>query len=457
MAIKQLDYWYDNQQRRFLEQVVRAFSGFQYMSGYREVNGRVIQPQLRTIPCTMAATDRMVGHIMRNNSENTAMSAPRITVAHVGLTGRRADVQFPGHIDTRHVNERAIDPATNQYTDAAGRSDRSYTVLRMMPRPFDMQVNVDIWTTNWDQKYQIVEQILTVVYPDFQIQNSDNALDWTAMTMMELTDINWSSQSIPVGTSDEIDICTLTFRIPILLSPPAKVQQQRIIEQIIANVHDARHDEDGTAQNLMFQQIITPGDHILQVRNGIVRLLGSDGSDVDPSGKTYDWKSYLNQFGLLQPAISTIRLKTSPEQIDDWSHDIIGTLQYDASNPDQLFWQLDPDTLPGNTQSPIDGLIDPLRTFPGEGLPGQANGQRYIVMSDVGGPSQAWGNLRAHQFDIIEYSQGSWTVSYTPTRGAKVPDYVLNLKSGNQLRWNGEAWIKSIDGDYPPGYWRLKL
>lgn len=458
MALQQLDYWYDNQQERFLQQMMRAFSGFQYMTGRRVVNGIVIEPQLKVVPCSMAAQDRTVGHILRNNSENTAMSAPRITIAHVGLAGRRGDLQHTGHVDTRQVLERDFDEATGQYTDAAGiRPGRSYTVERMMPRPFEMTVNVDIWTSNQQQKYQLMEQILVVVYPDFQIQNSDNALDWTAMTMMELTDIQWSSRSIPVGVESDIDVATLTFRLPFWLSPPAKVMQQRIIEQIITNVYDGR-EEDGaiTDQTFMFQHITTPGNNLIEVHDGLIRLLGPDGAETDVGGEFFPWKKLIDLYGTLRPGLSKIHLKTSPDQIDDWSHDIIGTLQYDATNPNIIHWQVDPDTLPANSQGMIDGVIDPIRTYPGQGLPGQVNGQRYLILHDLG-PSQAWGALTAKHNDIIEYRSGAWTVVFSPTRGSTTADFVLNANSGNQLRWNGMDWVKTIEGIYPPGYWRLTL
>lgn len=459
MALQQLDYWYDNQQERFLQQMVRAFTGFQYMTGRREVNGIVIEPQLKIVPCSLAMQDRTVGHILRNNSENTALSAPRITIAHTGLTGRRQDLQHPGHVDTRQVLERDIDPENpTVYANASGaRSGRNYTVQRMMPRPFEMSVNVDIWTSNQSQKYQILEQILVVVYPDFQIQNSDNALDWTAMTMMELTDIQWSSRSIPVGTETEIDVTTLTFRLPFWLSPPAKVMQQRIIEQIITNVFegDGEGDEMVAGQEL-FQHITTPGNHLIEMSSGIVRLLGAEGADNGVNGEPVEWKNLIKLYGVLRPGLSKLRLKTSPDQIDDWSHDIIGTLQYDATNPNILHWQLDPDSLPANTQPPIDGVIDPLRTYPGQGLPGQVNGQRYVVLNDIG-TSQAWGKLNAKANDIIEYRSGAWSVAFSPKVGAETADFVLNSRSGNQLRWNGADWVKTIDGVYPAGYWRLQL
>lgn len=456
--IKQLDWWYDRQMPRFLEQVVRAFSGFQYQTGRRTMaDGTVIQPQLKMVPCTMAySSDRMVGHIMRNNSENTTMATPRITVSHTNLTGRRQDLQHPGHVSTVHVKERLKDGDSYVVGTEQG-PGRSYTVDRLMPRPFEMGINLDIWTSNLDQKYQLAEQILTVCYPDFAIQNSDTAVDWSALTMMELTDINWSSRGIPVGTDSEIDVMTFTFRIPFWLSPPARVTQQRVIEQIITNISAGEEDAYTVNTDPLSQHITTPGNYQIEMGEGIARLLGPEGALHDPAGNLYDWRDLFKLYGkTLKPTLSKIRLKTSPAQIEDWSTDIIGTLQHDESNVNQLFWQLDPDTLPANTLAPILGVVNPLRTMPGGGLPDPAVGQRYLLTHDIG-PSVAWGNLTAQENDIIECREDGWYVVFRPTRGAEVSDYVLNLRSGRQLRWDGDDWVLTIDGHYMPGYWTLVI
>lgn len=447
--IRGLDYWYDGTIRRYLEQIVRAFSGFSYMSGRRDGE----EPQLRMVPCRMANADRMVANIMKNASENTVLAVPMIVVYQTGLSGTPQRIQNLNHVDSRQVAERAIDPVTGQYTAEQG---RLYTVERLMPRPFEMSVNVDIWTSNLDQKHQLMEQILTVFYPDIAIQNSENPLDWGALTLLRLEDINWSSRSIPQGTDTDIDVATLSFRLPLWLSPPAKVTQQTRIETIIANIRDGDDIENPDNNPLVARSITTPGNHAVSVENGVVTLLGADGGETNLGGQVYDWASLIAQYGTLRPTISQIRLKTNPD-LDDWDHDLVGTIQMDANHPNKLFWQIDPDTLPGNTLSPVEAVINPLSSWPGEGLPLPASGTRYLVVSDLGGPSQAWGTLQAKANDIIQYANGQWSVAFHPTQGETTPQYLVNLYTGRQLRWNGWDWVLTIDGTYAPGYWRISL
>ena len=166
MALQSLTYFYDSQQVRFLEQVVRAFSGFQYMTGASAGN----PPTLVTVPCRMATTNSLVANIINNYSSNTLQTIPIISIWQTGLTFDQDRLQNRNFVDTRQVVERSIDPTTGSYTSERG---QGYTVQRIMPIPFTMAIQVDILTSNTDQKYQLEEQILTIMCPNFDIQNSE--------------------------------------------------------------------------------------------------------------------------------------------------------------------------------------------------------------------------------------------------------------------------------------------
>lgn len=446
--------------RRFLNQIVRAFSGFKYQtSSRRNADGTVTPGSLVVVPAMLASTDSMVAQILKNGSDNIAMTAPMIAVYQTGLTGRREALQNVSHVDTRLVTERAIDPETGKYTDKRG---RSYAVERPMPRPFEMTVKVDIWTSNMDQKQQLAEQILTVFYPDILIQSSDNALDWTALTSMSIDDIEFTSRSFPIGT-DELEIMSLTLKLPFWLSPPVKIQAQRIIEQIVANIYDAHTGADLTgdlaseltADNFLTRNIITPGDYSVRIENGKAVLLGPKDLPTDDDGNPNDWAALLSLYGALRPTISRIHLRSDPD-LDDTTHDITGTIQLDENTPNELFFQLDLASLPENTLPPFDAVIDPRVHFPGVQLPTQHNGQSYMVLTSISAPSQAWGGLSAQEGDIISYANGQWYVSTRPS-DLPAPQYVLNKNKGNQLRWTGKEWVLTLGGIYAPGMWRLHL
>lgn len=444
MTISQYDYWYDGVQRRYLEQVVRAFSGFSYQTGLRGD-----QPaQTIMVPCRMATTNRMVANIIANLSENTLNTVPMITVFQTGLRGRREELQNPNFVDSVQAFERDISNGT--YGSNRG---NAYAVERLMPLPFQMEVQVDLWTSNLDQKYQLSEQMLTVIYPQFEIQNSENALDWTAVSICFVEDdITFSSRTVPIGSSDEIDIMSIRLRIPIWLSAPAKVRQLKRIEEVVVNVGDKVDTISGPRIGTLFNTtIVTPGDYVIGVDGNTITLLAPEGADTLPDGTVPAWSELLPQYGLFQSGSSELRVFLT----DDIEGPFVsGTLQTGTA-PNQLLWTIDPDTLPANTLPMITAVIDPMRTYPGTGLPAAAEGTRYLLRSDIG-PSIAWGNLTAHTDDIIEYSGSAWNVSFDSRTTATV-QYVLNQYTNRQLRWTGREWVMALDSHYGAGYWRLVL
>ena len=449
MTIQNLDYFFDRQQIRFMEQLVRAFSGFQFQTGYNSSGA----PQLIMVPCKLADTNRQVANLIRNNSENTLVAAPRITLWQTGLTGRRADVQSPNTVEKLNVVERQWIANTNSYTMNKG---NSYTVERIMPLPFQMDVQLDIWTTNLLQKHQLLEQILTVIYPSFDIQNGQNPLDWTALTTVYVEDITFTSRNIPIGTDSEIDVASIRLRLPMWLSPPAKVKSQTIIQQIITNIYDETNISlyEGDSTDPVKTVITTPGDHWIQVNNSIITLLGPKaGNSVNDTTTDYNWQDLINQFGIINPTVSAINLYYTSNCIT--GPYVSGNIQYSTNAVNELIWNIDPSTIPANTISAINAIINPLKTFPGNGLPTPANGDRYLITENIG-PSIAWGNITAYTNDIIQYNSGVWAVSFT-SRTTTTSQLVLNNYTTNQLQWNGSDWIVSINTIYAPGYWRLQL
>lgn len=443
-SITPYEFWYDSQQRRFLEQIVRAFSGFSYQTGMRDGEA----PQTIMVPCRMALTNRMVSNIISNLSENTLNTVPMISVWQSGLRGRHEDLQNPAFIDHLQAFERTV--VNGKYGTDKG---NAYSIDRLMPLPFVMEVQVDVWTSNLDQKYQLAEQMLTAIYPQFQIQNSENVLDWTAVTICFVDDeVTWSSRTIPIGTESEIDIMTLRLRIPIWLTPPAKVKPIHRIEEIIANIGQEVVDPIyGPALGNVFQRIIvTPGEFCISVNGNSITLLADRGHDTLPDGSVPSWVNLFKLYGTFQAGVSEIRLYLTSDIEGPF---VAGTLQLgNASN--LLVWTLDADTLPANTLTAIDAVIDPLRTSPGVGLPAAATGTRYLLINDLG-PSVAWGSLSASTNDIIEYD-GTWNVAFDASALVN-KQYVLNLYTNRQLYWNGAEWLLSIDTFYHPGLWRIAL
>ena len=153
-------HFYEGQVRKFLTQFIRILSNFSVETG-KGSDGAV---SLRAVPVVYGDPTRQVANIIRNNSENALQYAPRIAAYVRELNYDRERMQNPYHIEKQHLRERDVDDDGN-YTNQLG---AGYTVEKVMPSPFRLEVSADIWTTNTDQKLQIMEQILYLFNPDFE-------------------------------------------------------------------------------------------------------------------------------------------------------------------------------------------------------------------------------------------------------------------------------------------------
>ena len=461
-------HFYEGQVRKFLTQFIRILSNFSVETG-KGADGSV---QLRAVPVVYGDPTRQVANILRNNSENALNYAPRIAAYVRELNYDRERMQNPYHIEKQHLRERDVD-ADGNYTDKLG---AGYTVEKVMPSPFRLEVSADIWSTNTDQKLQIMEQILYLFNPDFEIQKTDNYIDWTSLSYVELTNVSFSNRTIPVGADSEIDIATLTFSMPIWLSPPVKVKKLGVVQKIIMSIYD---DDGGIAKGLIDGELIsksyiTPNNFGLLVTGNQLRLLGSTGTNVksggdgfytggnapssldpfDTFGPAVNWKILLDQYGKVTNGTSQIRL-TQPN-----GNEIIGTVATTTLDDTILLYTIDGDTIPSNSLTAVKKIINPATFNPGT----PANGDRYLVINDVGDStasfqSATWGTLVASVGDIIEYnsSTSKWNIAFDASNPDSTQHYVTNLNTGIQYRFNGTEWVKSYEGVYTQGNWSIVL
>jgi len=177
-----MQFFYDAQIRRYITQLIRMLSNF----NVQDAHGNDKQ-----VPVMYGDLTRQVASIIRDNSENKIPTAPRMAVYVTGLEMDRDRTADSSLISKRHVRERTYDTATGQYLNTQG---KNYTVERHMPAPYTLKVSADIWASNTEQKLQILEQILVLFNPSFEIQTTDNYLDWTSLTVVNMEGITFSSR-----------------------------------------------------------------------------------------------------------------------------------------------------------------------------------------------------------------------------------------------------------------------
>ena len=501
-----MQHFYDGQIRRYITQLVRLMSNFSYKDG----KGNLVQ-----VPVMYGDITRQVGSIIKDNSENKIPSAPRIGLYVTGLEmdrTRTADASYTGKV---HIRERTYDADNNEYLNTQG---KNYTVERMMPTPFLLNVNADIWSTNTEQKLQILEQLLMLFNPSLEIQTTDNYVDWSSLTSVELTSLSFSNRAIPIGTESEIDIAQLSFTTPIYINLPAKVKKLGIITNVIMSIFD---ESNGTINlGLSTPELLAYSDSEQErpAMNRQTTRTERQGLNVQVGGATFknyeivvlnniaqiidkgiagavQWSKIIDVMpGEYRAGLSQLQLQRKLLPGETTSISVNGAITINTLDETQLIITWDEDTIPTNSSlnSPsgrnntgsVDFIINPAKYNP---TTAKAAGLRLLLLgsintsSNVGGlmdfgqdPSDgsskdpydgpdAWKNTDnsdfvANENDVIEWDGAQWHVVFDASADVgATTKYLTNLNTGVQYRWTGTEWILSFEGEYRKGTWRLSL
>ena len=472
-----MQHFYDGQIRRYVTQLMRLMSNFPVKFG---------DGTIKTVPVMYGDLSRQVAHLIKDNSENKLPSAPRMSVYITGLEQDRDRTQDATFVDKLNIKERQYDEDANEYLNSQG---KNYTVERLMPTPYMLRANVDIWTSNTDQKLQLVEQIGVWFNPTLELQTTDNFVDWTSITTLELENINWTNRTVPMGLESEVDIATLGFKIPIYISPPTKVKRLGVIQNIITSLFDEESGniEEGITrpQTNAYDDSITAG--VTENEHGRKAVTESTDQMANVNYLNYpvyvegasakiirrgvvggiSWRDIIESSpGMFQAGLSKVFVNNKNS-----SSIVTGTFSLNPLDDSMISINWDMDSFPQDTiitgptgdRTSIDYIIDPL-TFNPTTI--KIAGTRLLLLDDVGnadsveGPA-AWRNTDNTNFvasanDIVEWDGAKWHIVFDASE-ATTTTYTTNLNTSVQYRYSDSNWLLSIDGEYPVGTWRIQL
>jgi len=456
-----MDYFYDGQIRRYLTQFMRVMSNFSFKDG----KGKITQ-----VPVRYGDLSRQAAATLKKNSENVLATAPFIACYIKDFRYDRSRLQDPTFVSKVHIREREQDDQGNYLYTQGG----NYTVERIMPSPYKITFAADIWTTNSEQKFQIVEQLACIFNPALDLQTTDNYIDWTSLSALTLTDQGtWSSRTVPQGLDDNIEISNMIFESPVWITPPAKVKQMNIITKIISNVflEDSRIDNLITGYEYQIFDnveavVVTPSNLNLLVINGVAVLekdtFTESGEEIQQ--EPISWLSLLDRYpGKFKAGLSQLRLRSND------NGEIVAFMSLDPNDETRMMLSFDTDTIPGNSiisgRGTLDAIINPDTFNPTN----KVAGIRYLILEDINvnwqtpgysGPT-AWKNNDSSDFvananDIIEWDGNSWSVVFNSSTVTSVT-YITNSYTGIQYKWDGISWSKSYEGIYDKMLWRIVL
>lgn len=445
------DYFYDKQIRRYILQAIRLFSGFKVYDGKRNGTDRY-----KLVPCTYADMSRLGATYLNKNSENILSSAPMMSL-HISDFQPLPEYRHTPHYEgTSHFTEKQKDANGKYINKPAGK----YTVTQLMPVPFTMNINVDIWTTSTDQKMELMEQVLVWYNPGFEFRVNSSPLDMGNVANIQLENIQWSSRSVPQGTSDEIDVMTLTFRIfPVFITSPAKIRKQTKIHSIYNNINVTSSSEDNLLLNSL-SDIFERNNFVLEpvvvTPSGFSLEVVKKGDDYyakirDPSGYG-QWLSMFDIYGKVDEGVTSIRIAQSndPENSDKF---IYGTFFY-TNDPEEIKLDFDMDTFSSPTIKPVNAIINPNTNT----MPNVYENTRFLLAYDINDISR-WGNVEGKQWDIIQTSDNgqTWHVAFDSGSEYNTEHFVINEAKNDLYKFIGDQWISAVSGTYNEGYWAFDI
>ena len=470
-----MDFHYDGQIRRYVTQFMRVFIGFKYQAGDGEQ---------RQIPVMYGDLSRQVASIIKENSENKMPTVPRIACYITGIEMDTSRLSDPTFVSKIHIRERRFTDA-NGTREYSGTQGGSYTVERLMPTPFKLTMKADLWTSNTDQKLQLLEQILVLFNPSLELQTTDNYIDWTSLSAMYLTSTNFSSRTIPQGAESDIDICSLDFEMPVFISPPAKVKKLGIVQSIVANVFTDQGDvinlsdliyntsqpntslvgkTYGRYRVLLFKSntgVVNDNQYDLTIVNPTDSVI-STGLDQREykNGEPVEWSKILEVQGGYVPGSEVFFKKFS-------GYEIVGTFVINPLDATVLTVTLDADTYPANddiasviagiaARGTVDAIIDPYKYNPLEVYGSHAQiplGLRFLMLDDVNNSENRGGyiNLPSNPAD-------STNIPYRGPQAWRDPSNNDSswenqdgtdpvIKANSIVEWTGQTWATIWDPD----------
>lgn len=207
------NYYFDKQLKRYCTQFMAIFSSLQVKVGASaDLPSRLIK-----VPVVYGSRDRVVAWIKGDQTQNKPLRLPTMSAY------LRSIAQAPDKRKGVGVVRRNTVALNNgqPFPNNVG------VYHQIQPIPYRAVFELCVFASNQLQHHQIMEQILILFDPSVQIQSSDDPLDMTQITTVELTNINWE-ENFPAGIDRRVIQSILYFEVIFYLGGPANFRQNYI-------------------------------------------------------------------------------------------------------------------------------------------------------------------------------------------------------------------------------------
>jgi len=220
-------YNYDGAFKSYITQFMRVFSGFQVEFNRDDDNDSI--KDKKTCPVFYGNMDRIVANVLHKEGVSTNISLPIMSAV---LTG----IELNPEIRRSNYHEENV-------SRIRGSDNARVINQKVIGTPYKISMDLSIYTSSTDQIFQLLEQIMIMFNPKLTIQKSDNILDFTYLSEIELVSVNQET-NIPAATDERMIVWSISFLMDVWLDYPMK-ESTNIIEEIITTIKDNTVDSAG--------------------------------------------------------------------------------------------------------------------------------------------------------------------------------------------------------------------
>ena len=323
-----VNYWYNAQVRTIVLHTQRLFSNF-YISTGKDENGK---DKLKRVPVIFMTSDKSVASIINKNTDTIIETAPKmvLTISDIRLNNDLISGS-PYYEYETEITEKKFNDESGNYEYEPG---NSYHIKRLNPVPLGFVFKLYVLTTKLEQKFQLLEQIRALFSPTLELQTSENPLDWTRLTAITLTNLNWSSKGISNLDSTTLDAMDMTFEVDTNLDLPSLVSRNRMIETIIMDIGqaDTRENMWGWTMEDIIRTYYTPSDSTIIVSN-------NNNIQLVPNNKIKTWYDLFKMYGIkYNKSKHNIYLHCMINYNIDDKKEIIGNIIVDDNDSTKAIW-----------------------------------------------------------------------------------------------------------------------
>lgn len=222
-------HYYDKQIKRLVNQFSAIFQNMQVEVGKNDKRDE----GLIDVPLIIGPMDRVAAAAATGHTQNRAIRLPLMSV---NVT--QYDVARDRMKGTAFIGRDVYVPIGGMLPDDGT------VVYRRQAVPYDLTMELSIYTSNKDQQFQILEQIFVLFDPILQIQTSDGPLDPAKIVTVELLTIN-PEENFPPGTENGNIVINLIFKIDAYMTVPADVRKN-LVQQVMIRVSAVDDPKIGT-------------------------------------------------------------------------------------------------------------------------------------------------------------------------------------------------------------------